>query len=235
MSSSRVSQPFTITSSNNTLRVAIDEASGSSATITLPTTSSPNSGEDIAKSIEAQIRALASTGGAKAGNFSYLNAKVSYVDGRFIIVSGRVSSYLTGSSRSSVQVLAGTSNDASTTLGFDIPIESVTLAGTAIEETYVTAVVSSSTTVPVATVVNINAGDVVAFKESTGTITYRYVDSVSAPNIIVNTSISLEENAMVQVLRMQDPLLGPSSYYQDIDSCMRHAIELIARQINFAS
>jgi len=233
-SSTRVSDPFTISSSNLNMKVAIDEPVGSATPIVLVVDASPVSGNSVATDIEAQIRAATVTGGDKAGNMSYLNASVYYVDGRFVITSGSVSNTFTGSGRTSVRVDSGDTNDVAVTLGFDIPLESEELAATAVTETFVTAVVSASTTVPVNSVTGITAGDCVAFKETTGTITYRYVDSVSAPNIVVNTAVDLEDNAMIQVMRMQD-IDAPASYYVDIDGAVRHAIEKLARQINYAS
>ncbi len=233
-SNTRVSSPFSIVAGvNDKMKVAIDEPVGSAITITL-TADTSITGANVAKDIESKIRSATVTGGAKAGNLSYLNARCYYENGKFIITSGSVSSVFTGTGRSSVRVAPGATADVSVTLGFDIPLESEALASASIKETYVTSVVSSSTTVPVNSVTGFAIGDCVAFKETTGTITYRYLTNVSAPNFTVNAAVSLEQNAMVQLLRMQDPDSGTSSYYKDIDATMRHAIEKIIRQINFA-
>jgi hypothetical protein len=235
MSNTRVSGPFTISESNKSLKVAIDEEISGAITIDIATDAASQTGDAIAIDIENKIKGSTVTGGAKAGNLSYLNARCYYQDGRFIIVSGSASSTMTGTGRSSVSVSAASSNDASETLGFDIPIQSQDIAAASLTETYVTSDVISSTTVPVGSVTNISAGDCIALKTSGGTTYYRYVDSVASPNLIVNAAVSVSENTLVQVLRVQAPDLGPPSFYQDVDALMRHAIEKIVRQINFAS
>lgn len=235
MSSSRVTGPFLISESNKSLKVAIDENISGAITIDITTDAVNQTGNSIAQDIEAKIQSSTVVGGAKAGNLSYKNARCEYVDGRFFIVSGSSSENFTGSRRSSVSVAAATSNDASETLGFDIPIQSVDIAAQSVVETYVTSIVSSSTTVPVASTTGIVSGDCIALKTAAGATYYRYVDSVSAPNLIVNTAVSVAANTMVQLLKVQDPRSKPSSYYEDIDSFMRFCIEKIVRQINFAA
>jgi len=233
-SATKVSSPFTISTSTNQLKVACDEALSAGVTIVLEASVTPMPGDDIAADIEAKIRNTTVTGGAKAGNLAYLNARCIFRNGRFIIVSGSLASTFTGSDRSSVRVGAAASNDASAVLGFDTPIESEEIASATLTETYVTSLVSSSTTVPVASVVGYTAGDCIAIKDANGTISYRHIDTVNSSDFTVNAAVSCASDSMVQLLRLQDPELKPPSYYQDIDGPARHVIELIARQINFA-
>jgi hypothetical protein len=235
MSSSRVTGTYLITESNKNFKVAIDESIDSAITVTVSTDSVSQTGASIAADIEYKIQGSTVVGGAKAGNLSYRNARCEYVDGRFFIVSGSSSANFIGTRRSPVVVAAGATVDASVTLGFDVPIQSVDLASQNVIETYVASNVVSDTTVPVASTTGIVAGDCIAFKIAAGTIYYRYVDSVSAPNLIVNTAITVDQNTMVQLLKIQDPRSNPASYYGDIDSYMRFAIEKIVRQINFAA
>lgn len=232
--SSRVSSPFTISSSNNQLKVAIDEPLASGVTITLTVSATPLTGDSVAADIETQIRNTTITGGAKAGNLAYLNAHCVFRNGRFIISSGSLASTFTGTDRSSVRVGAAASNDASDTLGFDTPIESEEIASATLTETYTSSLVSASTTVPVASVSGFTAGECIAIKDPDGSIYYRYIDTVNASDFTVNTAVSCAANSLIQQLRLQDPELKPPSYHQDVDGPARHAIELIARQINFA-
>jgi len=233
-SSAKVTSPFTITGSDNQLKVAIDEALTSGITIALTTSASPQTGDSIAANIEQLLKDSTVTGGAKEGNLSYLNARCVYRNGRFIIASGGLSTSFTGADKSSVRVGAATLYDASALLGFDTPVESEEIASATLTETYVSSIVSSSTTVPVNSVSGIAEGDCIALKDPDGSIYYRYVDTVGAPNLTVNVAVSVAANTMVQVLRLQDPEVKPPSYYEDIDGVMRHCIELLARQINFA-
>ena len=131
-------------------------------------------------------------------------------------------------------VITGASNDVTTTLGFDIPIESVTLAGQTITETYCTSTVTS-VTIPVDSVTGYSAGDCVVFKDASGNNLYRYLDSVSSPNLVVNASVTVTENDLVQLLRVQDSAGKPPSYYTDIDAALRSAIDLLIMQIDFSS
>jgi len=235
MSNTRVSGPFTISASNNTLKVAIDESISGAISIGIVTDATPQTGDAVAVDIENKIKDSTVTGGDKEGNLAYLNARCVYQDGRFIIISGSASDTLTGSGRSSVSVAAGATNDASDTLGFDISLDSVSIAAAALVETYATADVVGSTTVPVGSVTGFAVGDCVALITAGGTTYYRYLDTVSSPNLTVNTAVTVDENTVVSILRVQAPDLGPPSFYQDVDSLMRHAIEKIVRQINFAA
>lgn len=227
--------PFTITSSTCNLRVAIDEAASSASTISLFPTDTAVSGDDVAEMIQKKISELSMIDAAKEGNLSYLNSKCYYEDGRFVITSGGMSSSFTGSNRSSVQVLAGLTNDASALLGFDIPLESVTLASQAMKHTYVTAPVVASATIPVNSVSGFSIGDCIALKTAAGDTYYRYLDNVVAPNFTANATVTVPSGTLIQLLRVQDPDGVPASYYNDVDSPLRHVIDLLVNQINFAS
>jgi hypothetical protein len=227
-------EPFTINGSQLNMKVAIDEGVSGAATISLATSDTPISGDSVAADIQNKIHALTVTGAAKAGNLSYLNTKCVYENGRFIITSGSLAQSFTGAGRTSVAVAAGATNDVTSILGFDIDFPSEFLDGQNPEMTYVDGAVVASTTVPVGSVTNFTAGDCVGFKNSAGTLYYRYIDSVSSPNLIVNTAISVDDGTIVQLLRLQDPEGKPASYYTRIDDSMRHAIDLLIQQINFA-
>lgn len=227
-------EPFSVDETHKLLKVAIDEAVAAAATIEIPVTGLPQTGNEVAAAIQRALSALTVTGGVKAANVSYLNAKCYYEGGRFIIVSGSLGPSYTGSSKTCVHVAPGATNDVSALIGFDIPTESETLALTTIKETYTTAIVSSSVTVPVNSVSGFAIGDCVMLKTAAGVTLYRYLDNVSAPNLTVNAAVSVAENTLVQVLRPQDATGGPVSYYTDIDSVVRHNLDLLTNQINFA-
>lgn len=234
-SNGTVSEPFTIDATHCTMKVAIDESISNAATITLDVSATGVSGDAVAADIESKLGNLTVDGGTKEGNLSYLNAKCYYENGKFILLSGGLADTYTGTGRSSVSVAAGASNDVSSTLGFDINFDSETLAGQTRAVTSVSSLVSGDTTVPLASVSNFSGGDCVAFKTSTGSVYYRYVDSVSDPNIVVNTAVTLPSGTIAQRLVMADPDGVPASYYVRIDDLMRHSIDLLVRQINFAS
>lgn len=235
-SSSRVPSPMTISSTTNQLKVAIDEPTGLTGgiTITLTDSTSAQTGDDIALDIETQIRAATTTGGAKDGNLSYVNARCVYEGGRFVIASGSIADSFTGSQKSAVRVGPAATHDASAVLGFDTVVESEEIALSSLVETYVTSAVTAATTVPVASATGLSIGDCIALKDTDGTLSYRYISGISGLNLTVNAAATVSQNTMVQLLRLQDPDVLPPSYLSDVDSVMRHLIELMARQINFA-
>jgi len=113
-----VSSPLDV--SGGTLQIAIDEDDSGYISVDLPTGTLNCS--TIASSLQDSIRATASGTGAKASatnRLSYLNAQVTYEEGRFTILSGSVKSEYIETSNwkdtSSVHVTGGTEKD---TLGF---------------------------------------------------------------------------------------------------------------------
>lgn len=227
-------EPFSLNAGANQLKVAIDEPAASGVTITLNYDTLPLTGDAVAEDIQNRLKATTVVGGAKAGNLSYLNAKCYYTNGKFIITSGSMSRSFSGVGRSSVRVSAAASNDCSAVLGFDIPLESEVMDSVGISQTSTSAQVSSSTTVPVASVTGFAIGDCIALKTNTGDIYYRYLDNVANPNLTVNANVTVPSGTMVQLLRMQDPASEPASFFTDVDSSLRAAIDMIVNQINFA-
>ncbi len=117
-------EPFTINGSQLTMKIAVDEAIGSAATINLTIADTPITGDSVAADMQNQIQALTITGAAKAGNLSYLNTKCTYENGRFVITSGSLASAFTGAARTSVAIASGDTNDVSAALGLDINFSS---------------------------------------------------------------------------------------------------------------
>ena len=229
-----VTEPFTIDATHCNIIVAIDEPIGSGETITLTTSALAISGDSVAADLESKLVALTITGAAKDGNLSYLNAKCYYENGRFIILSGSLSDTFTGSGRSSVAVTVGATNDVANTLGFDINYGSEELAGQSKVNSYVTAPVVASTTVNASSGTGLAIGDCVAFKTLDGTIYYRYLDNVAGAVLTVNAVVTLDTGDLIQLLRIADPNGSPATYYTRVDDLMRHSIDLLVRQINFA-
>lgn len=227
--------PYTINASQNTLKVSID--GGTARTITLSNQDNPVTGEAVAADMQEKIQVLAVTGGLEAGNLSYKNATVEFSNGRFVIKSGAVNDSYTGTDRTSVAVTVGDSNNVATHLGFFAPIESYTIAGRSVKETYVAFqyTVSSGTVLAVNNGTVASTGDCIAVTDGTNT-EYRYVSSAVASTITLNTAMSnsYAANSRVQVLREQDPASTPVSVFVTVDDAVRFALASITNQLDFS-
>jgi hypothetical protein len=228
--------PYTISASQNALKVAIN---GSTArAIALTTDTNPISGEAVAADMQTKINDLATVGAVEAGNLAFKNAWVTFENGRFKIQSGSPTSSYTGSSKSSVQVTAGDSNDVSVHLGFFAQVSSEGVAGTDVPETYLSFPYTSSsglTLIDVSDGSSFSTGDCVGISDGTNT-EYRYVSSAAAGVININASLSNSYalNSRVQALRMQDPESKPVSSFESVDDATRFAISSLANQIDFS-
>jgi len=226
--------PFTVSASNNTLRISID--GGTLRAITL-TSGNNLSGANVASDLQAQINALAAVGGLEALNNSYLSATVKFLNNKFLIVSGSISNTFTGVGRSSMQVLAGLTNDASVTLGLNIVSSSENIAALQAVETSLSSTYSSGGTLNVTASVGLVAGD--AFMITNGTNKEYFVASgvtVSTIGIsgsgLVNT---YSGGSLVQKIFERDANADLASPYTTVDELTRFALRSIANQVNFAA
>ena len=228
--------PYTINASQNTMQVSINGSVNRSIALTNQTVAV--AGESVAADMQAQINALAATGGAEASNLAFKNAQVEFSSGRFIIKSGSPGVNYTGSTKTSVSVAAGASNDVSAHLGFTAAILSEDLAGRALYETYVTFPYTSSsglTAIDVSSISNFAAQDCFAITDGTNT-EYRYVSSVAGAEINFNVALTNNYaiNSRIQNVRIQDPDVTPVSVFTTIDDTVTYALASIINQIDFA-
>lgn len=226
--------PFTITTSNNTLRISID---GSTVrTITLSDGTSLT-GDNVASDLQTQINALAGIGGLEELNLAFLGATVKFVNNKFLIVSGSISNTFTGVGKSSVQVLAGLTNDASVTIGFDIYTSSEDLAGLQVVETSVDTTYTSGGIINVTSTVGLSAGD--AFMITNGTDKEYFVTSgVTSSTIGISgsgLSNTYSGGSLIQKIFEKDSESDLASPYTTVDELTRFALRSIANQINFAA
>jgi len=229
--------PFDIDSSNgNTLRISIDGSSYYSITLT---SGSGLSGEDIADDLQTKISALGGSGGAAEGDLGFLNALVEYSENRFKITSGTVSNTYTGVGKSSVLVISGTSDDASSSLGFDIPTESESLSAKQATETQLATSYTSGVVLNVVDVDDYQAGE--AFTITDGENREYFVASGIDTG---NTEITIAESGLnntyaagsiVQRIFERDTTADLASPYEDIDALVRFQLRSIANQIDFTS
>jgi hypothetical protein len=224
--------------------VAIDEAIGSGLEIQLTEGNNRLSG-DIARDIEAKIQAAAQTGGGgqKQGNLSYLNAQVRFVDGRFQIESGTVSTSFTGSGRSAVKVgPPGLGTDVRATLGFDITTDSETLATRGIIETALTSAYTSGDTLTVGSTAGLAAGDAFVLTDGTND-NIATISGLESASVLRFTAVSgagegianvYSTGALLKKLHQVD-IADPVSAIVTVDQLYRFSIDTMVNQIDFSS
>ena len=229
--------PFTITATNNTLQVSIDGSTPRAITLD---EGSGLSGDDVAVDIQSKISALAAASGLEEGNLAFLNCTVRFLEGQFIILSGSLSNTYTGAERSSVAVTAGATNDASVTLGYDIPVESETLSSKrAAESTLASSFTASGTTLLLNSVEDMNADEAYTITDGTNR-EYFIVDTVTSGGAqltigageVVN---SYAAGSIVQRIFERDASADLASPIEDIDSIYRFGLKSLANQMDFSS
>jgi hypothetical protein len=156
-----------------------------------------------------------------------------------------MSSYYTGVYKSAVKVTSSGSDTLYADLGFNLGIDSETMAGTAVREAYLTStVVSGGQYVWVNTTTGMSVGDCIAVTDSTN-VDYSPILAISGTRLTVpitgtNGFDGIKHDytllvSKVQVMRMQDPNQVPVPYHTDVDSVARWGIMSIANQIDYSS
>lgn len=243
---------FTIGSDSKQLKICLDASEGAVSgggyyTITL-TEGINLPGETIAEDMETKIRALVgSLVTNDAGfNLAYMNASVEYKGGRFWIISGSISAYYTGTTRSSVKVAQAGGDICWQTLGFNLPIDTETIASVAIKEAMLASTYTTNTT-PLTVEAGISAaeGDCFMITDGINTDYFTAISGTTTTVIVVCTSNNnsyvginhsyTTSGTKVQRIREQDPEQDPVTYYDTIDSAVRFGIKSIANQIDFSS
>ncbi len=235
-SSGLQSGPYIVDAGQKHLKVSIDEDISGAVELVLDTNALPLGGDAIALNIQTKLSATATSGGAKAGNLSYLNAVCNYTNGVFEIISGTASSLYTGSTRTSVAVADGVSTTGlAAALGFDIPFTSESLASTQVAQTSVAANYTSGTSLTIANSGAISEGDCLAVTDGTN-IEFRGVESAVGVAVTLSSGLAntYSTGALIQVLELQDPVGDPPPAYTNIDDYIKFAIASIVNQIDFS-
>ncbi|RKZ96615.1 MAG: hypothetical protein DRQ40_00455 [Gammaproteobacteria bacterium] len=229
--------PYTITSSTNQILVSID---GSTFRPIILEVGSGLTGNNIAEDLQEKISAHAAAAALEEGNLSFLNCTVIFENGRITILSGSLSNTYTGLGRSSVNVVAGLLNDASVTLGFDIPTESESLSSErAVESTLASSFTASGTTLLLTSVEDMNADEAYTITDGANR-EYFIVDTVTsggaqltvAANSIINDYAS---GSIVQRIFEKDASSDLASPIEDIDAIYRFGLKSLANQMDFSS
>jgi len=245
---------FTIGSSSKQLKIKLDNSAGATGaggyyTITL-TEGDNLTGEAIAEDMEEQIRALPDDvswiAADDAYKLAYMNVTVEYRGGRFWIISGSISAYYTGAARSSVVVAQAYQDTCYWTLGFNLSVDSQTIAATNIKEVLLSANYAiNSTPLSINTGTDVQTGDCLIITDDVNTDYFTAISGTTETSIVVcthdnNSYVGIAHSytasgTKVQVLREQDPEQAPVAYYDTIDAAVRFGIKSIANQIDFSS
>jgi len=201
-----------------------------------------NYGPDaLAEHIEDQIRAIPTAGSWSSSDdtLSYKNVQVEYLNGKFKIISGTVSEFYTGTTRTSVAVTYSGSDTLYYDLGFDLGIGSYDVASTSVTEKLVTSSCGpTSSAIVINTMTGLVAGDPIAITNNTNTDYVIAQAGTTTTNIVIisgslNSSYTADR-ARVQKLRIQDPDQKPVMYHSEVDSIMRWGVMSILNQIDFS-
>ena len=231
---------FTIGSNSKLLKITLDASIGYEITLEEGINITAQA---IADDMETKIRALTVAAGY---TLAYMNASVEYVGGKFWIISGSVSPYYTGSTRSSVKVEKVGGDICYETLGFNLPIDSETIAGTDIKEAMIAQPYNVNTTpLTINAGTSATAGDCFMITDGTNTDYFTAVSGTTETVVQVcthdnNNYVGINNSytvsgTKVQRLREQDPDQAPVAYYDTIDAVTRWGIKSIANQIDYTA
>ena len=201
-------------------------------------------GLDLAADMETKIRAIPTDVQWNAGDAGYMmaykNCSVEFLNGKFKIISGSISSSYTGVDRSAVALASGTTNDCLTMLGFDLTIDSYSLGQVQVKEAELTTnytaggsmlYTSGGTGAVVADAMGITDGT---------NIEYFIVDSTGPATGQITISGTLDNNytantTKVQLLKLNDPEFEPTSVFGNMDSIARYGVKNAINQIDYSS
>ena len=231
------------------LKIAIDEDIGSGVDITL-TVNETALPSDVATDLEAKIKAEAELGGGggKTGNLSYLNVQVRFIDNKFQIESGTLSSTFTGSGKSSVVIAAPDSGtDVRSDLGLDILDSSETLAARQISETTLASSYSSGDILEVSSTAGFSSGTAIVVKDGTNSqilatsgvgvadgLTASQIRFVTQSGISTGLSNPYAADSLVRQLHEVD-VADPISAVTTVDQLYRFSIDSMVNQIDFSA
>ena len=244
-SSGLTGNTFTLESGDQVLGIKMDDSSQYYISLDA---GSNMAGDLIAKDIEDKIRAMPDSVDWQSSDDSlaFKNCLVKFENGKFKIISGTVSQYYAGSEQTSVLVTASGVDTCYDTLGFDLGITSVGIAGTSIKEALVTSSYTTDTTpLVISAGTGVQVGDCLLITDGSNTDYFTAISGTTDTSVVVCTEANnsyrgitnsyTANAAKVQILAEQDPDQAPVSYHSTVDSIMIWGIMSIVNQIDFSS
>ena len=228
---------FTLTTSAKILGIKMDNSTNTYY-ITL-TTGTNLTSASIAADIETQIRVVPDQALFTDTEYTsaYRNASVDVANGRFRIVSGSMSSYYTGSERSSAYVTYSGSDTCFQTLGFDLGLDSQTIAGLSIKEVLVSSsYTADSTPLSIGAGTGVQEGNALYITDGNNEDYFTALSGTTDTSVVVATSGTNNHGgithsytsgeAKVQLLVPGDPDMVPLPYYTDVDGVVRWVLSV---------
>ena len=245
---------FDLDATHNKLKIKLDAtASGTDGngyyTITLDynVDSTPISGEAVAADMENKIRDLTMITADAGYALSYLNASVWWQDNKLYITSGSVGDFYTGSNRSSVRILPASTYDCSDELGFDLNMNTESMASVAIKEAVLGVNYTTDTTpLTIGAGTGVVAGDCLMIQDGVHVDYFTAISGTTDVSVVVATTgnnnyigiahdYTTASGAIIQKLRRQDPDGQPTMWYTNIDDITRFGIKTMVNQIDYSS
>ena len=244
-SSGFVNSPFVVSASSKTLGIKID---ASTQYYYFQMTEDTYDGEALAEEMEAKIRAIPTATGTFSvydDPLAYKNAMVDFRHNKFYIISGNMSSYYTGTYRSSVKVTSSGSDTLYKDLGFNLGIDSEAVAGVAVREAYLTQTVASGGQyLWVNTITGMSVGDCLAITDNV-TTDYTPILAISGTRLTIPITgtngfdgvkhVYTASEAKIQVVKIQDPNQVPVAYHSTVDSIIRWGIMSVSSSIDYSA
>jgi hypothetical protein len=213
-------------------------------------TGSNLSGDSVAADMETKIRAVPDGAAWQAADngyeLAYVNSSVSFENSRFKIVSGSVGSYYTGADRTSVIVTASGADTAYADLGFDLGVDSQTMAGLVPKEVSLgSSYTLDNSPMTIGAGTGVTEGSALYITDGTyedyftalsGTTDTSVVVATEGTNGFIGVTHSYTAGeAKVQVLKYGDPETVPVPYYINVDGLVRFGIKTMANQLDYSA
>ena len=213
---------FTLGSSSNVLGIKMDASGQYYVELEEGTNVT---GDGIASDMEEKIRAVPDSYLWDSGDDSlaFKNASVEYEGGKFKIISGSVSPYYTGVNRSSVTVTVSGGDTCYEVLGFNLGIDSETVAGISAAEVSLGASYSADNTpMTIGAGTSVAVGDCLMITDGTNTDYFTALSGTTDTSVVISTTVGnnfagvmnsyTAGDTKIQLLREQDPDQMPVSY-----------------------
>lgn len=237
---------YATSASSKSLKVKLDD---SNQYYTISIAEGESGVNTIADAIESAIQAIPTTSGIgwseSDDELAYKNAMVEFKDGKFYIMSGTFSKHYTGSTRSSVQVDEVLGDTMYYDLGFDLNIDSQTIASTGISEALVNqAYTTGDSILYVDRIMTAVSGSCGVITDGDNTDYFQILGvnglELTVPTSGTNGFVSITNNydadkSKVQILKYQDPDSFPVPTHRTVDAIIRWGINSMVNQIDFSS
>lgn len=246
---------FSIDSTHNRLKIKMDttvsgiDGSGYyEVALDYNSDDTPIDGEAVADDLANKIHALADVLDSADVGFTnaYRSAEVIFKNGKFWVASGSVGKFYTGNYRSSVSIIAATTNDCSKILGFDLGTSSQKLSTISVKETVLnTDYTAGADTLSVNTGTGAMLGLAYMITDNIHTEYFTTISGTTDSQLKVATVGNNSYDALkysytayetkLQLLKEQDPEGKPVSWYNSIDALVKYGIKTMANQIDYST